>query len=984
MKRKNITRGVAAAMAAGMLVTVSGSNLMFEYAAMINKVLNVSSSKIINTGDGSDAETIYYASEFGTDYTNKQDALKVETAVAAENVLQAEEGNVLMKNDNDALPLQQGNRITLFGNGSTNSKVAESSIGSIPTRTFNYAMQQAFGEENVNLTLSENVYSKLGTTSAREVVEAPISDVTQYESSWANDYNDAAVVMITRVGAEANDTAMYAEDGTRFLALQKNEQDLMAYLKQQKDAGVFDKIIAVINSEQAMELDWLETYDVDACLLAGAPGAMGFEGTANILAGLTNPSGHTVDTYASNSLSAPANTYANDNTQMWGNVDEVNSTCTDTTNNGQEIDYYTIYAEGIYVGYKYYETRYEDTVLGAGNANSITGSSTGNEWNYTDEVCYTFGHGLSYTTFDQVLEGVTYNAETDTYDVTVNVTNTGDMAGRSVVQVYAQTPYGDYEKNNLVEKSAVQIVGFEKTETLEPGTSEKVVVSCDRYFLASYDAKGAQGYILSAGDYYLSVGDNAHDALNNILAAKGYTTADGMDYDGNAAKTYTWNQAELDTQTYRLSRYTDAEVTNQFDHADLNSYGVDFTYLSRSDWEGTFPEEAVIVNATAEMMKDLDTDWYETPEDAPAVSDFNQGVDSGMTFADMYNVAWEDTETWNKFLDQMTVEDMATLMKDANGSAGVDSINMPSQVRTDDNIQGGVITATGENALTWVSETMTARTWNKDRFSARGELVAIEGVFCGVSEFWYGGGNIHRTPFGGRNQQYFSEDGNFGYIVGAYEAQAMQNQGVAYCIKHFALNDQDSHRESLNTFANEQTVRENYLRVFEGAFCEGGALSVMTAFNKIGVTYTAANVNLLQNVLRGEWGFKGHVTTDGFTTASKFKNHYMEMVAAGVDYVCLDSGTVAGAVLEAIENGDGYMMECLRNATKRNVYVASRSVAMNGLSSDTVVVTVVPWWQTALLAATAVFAVGFVACTVVFTVDLLGEKKSGTRKENRT
>ena len=658
MRRMPVVRGTAAVMAFFTLTTVSASTLMFTYSGAINKALNINTSKIVETDDASAVNTAYYDSEFGTDYTNKQAALKVEMEVAAENVAQAEEGTVLLRNENAALPLADTSRVTIFGNGaahSTMGKSTTSSVASIPTMTFGAAMQKVFGADNVNTTLLDNAYASLGATTATEVVEAPISDVEKYASSWSGDYNDAAFAVFTRLGGESNDTAMFGKDGSHFLGLQANEKDLMAYLKAQKAAGVFKKIVVIINADQMMELDWLDDYDVDACVLAGVPGVIGYEGVANVLAGKVSPSGHLVDTYAANSLSAPATTYACENMQLWGNVDYVNSKATDLSNDGINVDNYTICAEGIYVGYKYYETRYEDAVMGSGDASSSVGSSTGNGWNYADEVVYPFGYGLSYTDFTQTLKGVTFNADTDNYEVEVEVTNTGDVAGKSVVEVYAQTPYGDYEKQNSIEKSAVQVVGFEKTDTLEPGQSQTVTVECERYMLASYDAKGAKGYILSAGDYYLSVGDDSHDALNNILAAKGYTTANGMTADGDAAKVYSWNQAEQDTTTYKMSRADDTvEVTNQFDNADLNYYGVDFTYLSRSDWSGTYPASVVSIDATDEMIDDLNLDWYETPADAPAVSDFTQGADNGLKFIDMRLVEWNDDEQWDAFLDQLT------------------------------------------------------------------------------------------------------------------------------------------------------------------------------------------------------------------------------------------------------------------------------------------------------------------------------------------
>lgn len=980
MKRKvAILRGMAAIMAFLLFVTVSASNLMFSYAGVINSEFNVNTSVTVETDSSSADNLFYYDTRYGTDITNKQAVLQVEMDAATENIRQAEEGSVLLRNENHALPLEVGSRITVFGNGSYNSVGTSSSTAfeAIPSVSLNSALQNAYGADNVNLILSENVYSGLGSTSNTEVVEALIGDVTAYEDTWQTDFNDAAIVMFSRIGSESNESAMYTEGTRHYLGLQPNEQDLLAYLQEEKAAGIFDRIIVLINADQMMELDWLDDYDVDACVLAGLPGDVGFTGLANILTGEATPSGRTVDTYAANSLSAPAMTYAGENTQSWANVDWVHSNSGDySAMNTSYIDNYVIYAEGIYVGYKYYETRYEDVVMGTGNADSTVGSSTGESWSYTDEVVFPFGYGLSYTTFEQELLGVTYQAETDEYQVQVQVTNTGDVAGMSVIEVYAQTPYGDYEKENLIEKAAIQFVGMEKTESLEPGESVTVTVPVDRYMLASYDSHNAKGYILSAGDYYLSIGENAHDALNNILTAKGYTVSDGMDYDGDASKVHSWNQAELDTETYNLSRFTEMEVTNAFDNADLNYYGIDFTYLSRADWESTYPIEQVAIEVTEEMLIDLDSDWYEQPEDAPSPSDFTQGADNGLTLADMRTVPWEDEETWDALLDQMTIAEMASLLSDNRGNEAIESIGMPALQRNDDGMGvGGTLTAVGSSALDWVSEVMTARTWNKDRFSSRGELLALEATYSGINEIWYGGGDLHRTPIGGRNWQYYSEDGNFGYIVGAYEAKAMQDMGVIYAIKHFALNDQETNRGGLATFATEQAIREIYLRAFEGAFCEGGAMGVMTGFNRIGVSYNATNQGLLTTVLRGEWGYKGHVTTDGFGVDVLYQHHFAEQLVNTVTYCCVDAGNYCAGIEALINAGDGYLLQCLRQATKYNLYAISRTIVQNGLSNTTVVVQIVPLWQTALLTATALFALGFVGCTVASAIFIQKDRR---------
>lgn len=667
-KKAAIARGVASVMAVTMFTSVSASVLMFDNAGVINQALNLSTSKIVELGDGEATNTVYYDNPYGTDTSDRQATMNMELAVAAENISQAEEGAVLLKNENAALPIAAGQRITIFGNGSYNSvdsasnAVNSTSFDAIPAVGLVDSLQTALGADNVNTALS-SVYVPMSLTTNQEVSEAPIDQIKAQESSWQSDYNDVAVVTFTRAGSEGNDSALTTAEDRNYLGLSKNEEDLLSYLQSQKQAGVFSKIVAVINSDQAMELGWVDEYDVDACLLSGLPGAVGWTGIANVMTGKVSPSGHTVDTYAANSLSSPAITYAAGNAMDWTNKDWLLANATDNDGNGTNILHYTIYAEGIYIGYKYYETRYEDTVMGTGNADGAAGASVGNAWAYSNEVVYPFGYGLSYTTFDQTLEGVTFDADSDMYQVSVRVKNTGSVAGKSVVEVYAQTPYGSYEQENQVEKASIQLVGFEKTAMLQPGEEATVTVPVERYFLASYDSKGAAGYILSAGDYYLAVGDDAHDALNNVLAAKGYTAADGMTADGNAAKVYSWNQAELDTTTYKMSRVDDTvEVTNQFDHADLNNYGIEMTYLSRSDWQNTYPVERMALAMNDALLEDLNLDWYEKPADAPEVSDFTQGADNGLTFSDMRLIPWEDEDTWNKFIDQLTVDEMASLL----------------------------------------------------------------------------------------------------------------------------------------------------------------------------------------------------------------------------------------------------------------------------------------------------------------------------------
>ena len=969
MKRRDFLKGMAGTTGLVLANEMAASTLLFQNQGMINQALNVTTSRVVQT-DGDTTDTTYYGADvlkqYGEDISSKANALKVEMAAAAESVAQAEEGTVVLINQNGFLPLAaDSTKVTVFGNGSTNSRYnkskSTSTVDAIPMVTFNDAMTQTFGASNVNLTLSSNVYSKLSTTDSSNVYEAPISDVKAQESSWKST-GSVAVVVLTRYGTEDAESAMLVDDnGTtrHYMGLMQNEMDLMSYLQAGKKSGMFKGVVAVINAAQMMELGWAYDYYVDALVLAGIPGTQGFEGVANVLSGKVNASGKLADSYPANSLSAPACTYAAaENSQQWANLSEVmNYIDAEGVVAENHADDYVIYAEGIYVGYKYYETRYEDCVMGRYGADDTVGSTSGGAWNYAEEMDFTFGAGLSYTTFEQKLKGVRYDSAEDLYTVTVEVTNTGSIAGKSVVEVYAQTPYGEYEVNNGVEKSAIQLAGFEKTEDIAPGASVTVEVPIERYLLASYDSNNARGYILSAGTYYFAIGEDAHDALNNVLAAKGYSSADGMvdargnAVDGDASKTYTWTETALDSSSYHYSRYAEnAEVTNQFDQDQLSSYGVDFTYLTRSDWAGTFPAKPVGITASEDMMKDLRGDWYDDYvsglADVPSTAEYTQGMDNGMSFVTLKDAAWEDEEIWDTFIDQLTVDEMLSLRNDSNGCGAIEHVALPSQARGDDGvcIQQGSLVATGQSCLSWVSEVMTSRTWNKKRFAARGHMLGVEAIYCNLNDLWYGGGNIHRTAFGGRNMQYYSEDGILGYYVGWYEAQAMQALGIMYGIKHFALNDQEANRESLGLFANEQSIREIYLRSFEGPMCKGGAMDIMTGFNRIGVRYVATNPSLLTGVLKTEWGYKGHVTTDA--GSNSYKSRLLEQLVAGIDYTCWNNdNSIIGTY---INNGDGYALKLLRLATKHNLYAASRSVSVNGLSSSTRVEKIVPAWQKAL------------------------------------
>lgn len=1046
--KKEVWRGLTAAFSFFMIIVIFGTTVALQLPSTINNLLGVKSTvQIVGTGDGS-VDTTYYKTAEGADVNDINALNAVEKSVADEIIATEEEGAVLLKNDNNALPLAEGSSVTMLGASTVNynygiggfggerniySGWTEAYDGYSPKVTIIDVMKDVY---NVNETLldaySQNTAQypgkgikaeerggfggpeggdeedgqnqvgknnqapqEAGTKKEVEEGEAPAAFYTSELTDTFTEFGDAAIISFTRDGGEGNDVSMRGGvDGSSVLALQPNERELLEMVRSYKENGTFSKVIVLLNANNVMEIGELDDYGVDAILWVGNPGTQGARGIANIMTGKVSPSGHLVDTYAANSLSAPASMNANDNSQYYSNASEILEYCgyNEADYSGeQNFTSYIIEAEGIYIGYKYYETRYEDCVLGQGNASENAGvyaSTSG--WNYNEEVVYPFGYGLSYTTFEQELGDVTYNEETDSYDVEVTVTNTGDTySGKSVVQVYAQTPYGEYEKENGIEKAAVQLAGFGKTDEIAPGESETIHIDVKRYFLASYDANNAKGYILSEGDYYLSVGDDAHDAVNNILAAKGaqgMTDVLGNETQGKADKVYSWTEDEIDTASYKMSLVDETvEVTNQFDDADMN-YWVEgtVTYLSRNDWEGTYPITYTGLTATEKMMEVI-KGKYEQPENAPSVDDFTQGEDNGITFAMMMDVDYDDEETWNEFLDQFSVADMTTLAADSWGSAAVESVGIPEVKRADDgtSLADSFIATPDELGQVWTSEMVTASTFNVDRFHARGELVGSEATFIGYNEVWYGGGNIHRTPFGGRNGQYFSEDGVLGYYVAANEAQGMQSVGINYCIKHYAGNDQETNRESIGTFFREQSFREIDLKVFEGAFCEGKTYAVMGAFNRIGCLYANYSSALMTQVLRNEWGFEGHVTPDA-VAGSLYKQDWPLAMAAGTDYFCYNGllsamgGTGDDAIAgmaKAIENGDGYALQSLRKATKNNVNAFLQTISINGLSKDSKIVINTPWWEYALYALIGIFSVLTVGAFAMYLYSLCNTGK---------
>ena len=946
MKKATLFRGLTAVFGF-LFFAINGITVgMFKNEGFINDALGIETSETEREGP------VRYSSEFAEDinkYTDEELKAKNDAAQAFIET-EMEEGAVLLKNDNNALPLtsEQIKKVTLFGWSSAHPYYRAHSGGNGTDGKI--SLKDAL--ESRGFAINSGVYDALSKISLNRkntvVAEAPVSTYGSLTNTFAN-YNEAAIVVLSRESGENDDLQVNYNDGgttQSMLALTKDERDLLSLVKQYKDNGTFKKVIVLLNSANVMEADWLDEYGVDACMWIGGPGTdSGIYGVADLLTGKANPSGKLADTFSASSLSAPA----------------MQNYITAQNNYNDNL----IYAEGIYIGYKYYETRYEDCVLGQGNANGNAGvyASEGSSWNYADEVSYPFGYGLSYTTFTQTLDAVKDNGD-GTLTATVTVNNTGNVAGKSVVQLYAQTPYGDYEKRNLVEKSAVQLVAFGKTDEIATGGSVTLELAVDKYFLASYDYVNAKTYILSEGDYYLAIGDDAHDALNNILAAKGatgMTDRNGNSVTGDADKVYGW-QEDFDDETYSVSA-TGTEVTNQLGSMDWNTWNKgQVTYLTRSNWQGTWPEKYNLTR-TSNMVAD---DTYKKPADAPKASEVDTEVDAGLKFADMFGVGIDDVDEdgnkiWDKFIDELSIDELIYTTIDVKGIQAINRLGFPGGTNDD-----GIDSVSFTNC--YVNPNLAASSWNEDMFLRRGEFIGEDCLFLGLNTQWGPGANMHRSPFSGRNFEYLSEDSVLYYELIGAQVKGTESKGVTVSIKHFFANDQEQNRGTYGVFANEQALREIYLRPFEGAFVKGGATTTMTSNARVGFRYVGESDGLINGILHDEWGFYGVIITDaggGFSDPAEY-------IAKGGNMFCFvgDTADRAQKLKNAIIlKNDGNFLNILKERAKETLYTYAHTNAMNGLTRDSQINDIYPWWKTAMIAinvAAGVLLAGAAVCFVLW------------------
>ena len=939
----NITAGLCA-------IVFTGNVIAGECAGQINSALGTATSKVVSTL--AEGETEGYARYFESKY-NSIAELK---AAGEAKVREVEgEGIVLLKNDNNILPLKEGSDVALVGVTILDPVYGGTGSGAVDANgAANYydVMTQA-GYNVVDKALLDYYVEKEAKRNAHEIGEIKWSKVKKNNGDTIGNGEDV-IFVVGRVGGEGNDVTVTIDDtlDDDYLKLNENELSILEGLKELKDDGKIRSITMIINSANPMSVGFLndEAYGVDAALWVGSVGQTGIYAVGDVISGKTNPSGSLPDTWwVDNQLNPVQNNF--------GSYTYADANNFDLGTNANKFNQYVVYQEGIYVGYKYTETRYEDVVMGTPNAGSF---------NYNSVVGYPFGFGLSYTSFsfsDMQVEKTGEGRQTS-YDVSVKVTNTGAVAGKKTVQVYAQKPYTEYDKQNGIEKAAVELAGYGKTAILQPGESEVVKVNVPEYFLTSYDATGTGVYILDEGHYYLTVADDSHAAANNILAAKGMTTENGMTAAGDASLTYGMDYT-FDAETYATSYGTGSEVKSLFADADVNRYegsgDNSVVYYSRSNWAGTVTSGPVQLAMTTQIAADAKLDDSDLP-DATGMEFPTMGESANLQLVNMMDYDYDDPQ-WDIFMDQLTYEQMAKLC--ANGlrmTINIDAIGKPLTV--DHNGPSGVTQkySVGENGYAvqtndpqkdikgtcYPCNGIIAATFNDELIREVGELIGEDAMWAGYAGLYGTGLNIHRSPYAGRVFEYYSEDGTLTGLVDAAETLGIQSKGVYVYNKHFVLNDQENNRAGIATWVNEQALRENYLRAFELPIVNADAKCVMTAFNRLGAQWAGAYTELLTDWLRGEAGMEGFAVTDMYDDTYMVKANE---VVAGNDIPDNYVGDDISQFAAYGPNGttpNAAVAQALRTSSKRVLYTVLHSRGMDGISSNTQIVSVTPWWQMTL------------------------------------
>ena len=944
--KKPITRRkfvANAAVSAGLVGVTAAANVGTNmFRSLLDHYLGGRPSTVEHVPGSENWDTNYYDAQF----RGRAKATEVANELVGQIL---GEGAVLLKNDNAALPLSAGTEVSLLGRYAADPIYGGAGSGTVDASAcVNLHDGIAAAGLNINETAFEFINGAYADYPKADITMDNPSTACYYigEIPWEKYSSDAqasiagttALVVIGRGGGEGGDlsrdllgdlnsgvsqtftandeTANYAE-GQHELELTVEEKSVLAAAK-----AACDKVIVLLNASTPLEAGPLMSgeYAADAILCIGSLGATGANGVGKLLVGEYNPSGRTTDIWPADFTADP--TFNNFGGKQYVDVSgyytkNYNSTPSDGT------AYFVEYKEGVYMGYRYYETAAVEAEAG-----NYAG------FDYDSAVVFPFGYGLSYTTFSQTLDAV--EVAGDDVKVSVTVTNTGNVAGKDVVEIYTSAPY----TAGGIEKPAVVLSAFAKTDILDPGASAAVELSFPVRQMASWDSSKG-GYVLDAGDYQVSLRKNSHE----VIDTKAVT---------------------LEAQTFTTDSATGAKLENQF--ADLTEYmekNCKGQMLSRADFAGTFPQPAEDKDAADCGIEFVEYNWKDHQDDSAKMP--TTGADNGLQLIDMRGLDFDD-EKWDTLLDQVTVDEMVNMLNDAAyNTAAIESVGKPETAEPDG--PAGFTSLTGPTGnCAYCSEFIMAQTWNVDLMRQMGEMVGQEALASGYNGWYAPAFNTHRSPFAGRNFEYYSEDPLLGGKIGAAVVSGAATNGCYAMIKHFALNDQESYRiQHVATWATEQAAREIYLRQFEipvkEATCEikyiadengtvktkqmNACTGLMSSFNYVGTEWSGGRKSLCTNVLRNEWGFKGCVITDFNLYGYMAKN---AALAGGTDLEL----TYSAMTPDFEGKNTATVVSQLRESTHRVLYTVANSNAMQGLAPGSKVTYGVAPWQMGVWGGSAV------------------------------
>lgn len=1029
MKAKKFTpamRGLAALMTCLMVLSIVGTGVANTYRGALDDTLGTESYVTINDDS---------AARFKTDYATIEDMAAAARDIA---IREGEEGTVVMKNDNGVLPLKANTNVALFGLAAYNvygpkggnadaASLADALAGAglnvnetlkdyYLTNIINMHTEMRANRwtgKEVPTTVYDHMYvSAPGDWTTYQIAEVPPAEFetlgvpANWKEAIAKD--SIGICVFARGAGEGNtykpgSALNYAGEATGEDPL-KLSADELAVVEAAK--ATCSKVIVLLNTGNNMMIaDIAEggSHEVDGICYIGCPNDYQTIGIANVLTGKVNATGALASAFVRDHQSIPAvqnvggDYFAdyeivcrNDDPRYpgkeIGNIGTGSFGGADTYNGGM----YIVEAEGIYVGYKYYETRYFDAVMGQGNANSAAGATQGSAWNYGDEMLYTFGHGLSYLDYTQTIKSVTVDRSVNgNITAVVEVKNNSNQDGKFLTQLYVQQPYTDYDRTNLVEKSAVMFLNSAKVD-VAAGKSKEVTITIPTKYLASYDANNAKTYILDAGDYYFTAAAGAHEAVNNILAAQGKTVADGMDAAGSKA-VVSWKLDQLDNTTFAIANNT--TVTNVADDADLNYWlpGT-VTYLTRQDWN-TFPINYNKLNLKIADSPKKDQWIAEMRGETYTISDTGAAVEAvpGPKFT-ASEIGAEQLNNindpyWDKLVHAITIDEaVGAVIHGGSRSDTLTNIDNPVVIQNEGptGISAGYTDeATGKTYKFNVnSQTLLGCSFNPELAYQWGLVEGNSCLWVERYDLWGSGLTLNRTPYNGRNYEYISEDPMLTNVIGREVIQGCSDKGIINGPKHMGFNDQEHNRAGISAYMTEQKFRETDLRGFEGALSDAFGMGVMIAFNRIGATNASHHVGMIQKIVRGEWGFKGLISTDMMNNYLYFNAESMVMAgitqvadfAADNSHINLGEGGVDAVwphiSLETVSK-DSNLVEQARENLKYQLYIFANSAILN-ISTQRVNT----WWDTALTVTTyasSILAVLFFLAWVVLT--LLPEKK---------